>query len=84
MTKSRNLSKIAISRTKHSDSHRCEINFEVGDLVWVVLTRDRFLVSEYNKLRERKIRLCEILQKINDNPYRLHLPSHLNRAVKTG
>ena len=60
-----------------SDSHRCKVTFEVGDLVWVVLTRAHFPVSEYNKLRERKIGPCEILQKINDNSYWLRLPSHL-------
>jgi hypothetical protein len=60
-----------------SDSHRRKVTFEVGDLVWVVLTRDRFLVDEYNKLEERKIRPCEIPPEINDNAYRLHFPIHL-------
>ncbi|GLT54898.1 hypothetical protein SLA2020_280570 [Shorea laevis] len=64
----------------HSDSHRRKVTFEVGDLVWAVLTRDRFPVGEYNKLRERKIGPCEILQKINDNAYRLRLPSHLKTS----
>jgi hypothetical protein len=41
--------------------------FEVVDLVWEALTHDRFLVGEYNKLKERKISPCEVLQKVNDN-----------------
>jgi len=63
-----------------SDSHRRKVTFEVGDLVRAILIRDRFSVGEYNKLRERKIGPCEILQKINDNAYRLRLPSHLKTS----
>jgi hypothetical protein len=37
------------------DSHRRKVAFEVGDLVWTVLTCVRFPVGEYNKLQERKI-----------------------------
>ncbi|XP_022846196.1 uncharacterized protein LOC111368920 [Olea europaea var. sylvestris] len=71
------------SNSKHkaqADSHRRQVLFGVGDLVWVVLTRDHFPVGEYNKLKERKIGPCEVLQKINDNAYRLRLPSHLKTS----
>jgi hypothetical protein len=61
----------------HYDSHRRKITFGVSDFVWVLFTRDCFPIDEYNKLQERKIEHCEILQKINNNAYRLHLPSHL-------
>jgi len=60
-----------------ADRHRHGVLFYVGDFVWAVLTRDQFPVGEYNKLKERKIGPCEILQKINDNAYQLRLPSHL-------
>jgi hypothetical protein len=63
-----------------ADSHRRQVLFEVGDFVWAVLTRDRFPVGEYNKLKERKVGPCEVLQKINDNAYRLRLPSHLKTS----
>jgi len=42
-----------------------------------VLTKDRFPIGEYNKLSARKIRLVEIIEKINSNAYRLKLPSHI-------
>ncbi|XP_022855290.1 uncharacterized protein LOC111376554 [Olea europaea var. sylvestris] len=45
-----------------------------------VLTCDRFPTGEYNKLKERKFRPCEVLEKINDNAYRLRLPSHLKTS----
>ncbi|XP_042964734.1 uncharacterized protein LOC122298958 [Carya illinoinensis] len=37
-------------------------------------------VQEYNKLKERKIGPCEVLQKINDNAYRVCLSSHLKTS----
>ncbi|XP_022889178.1 uncharacterized protein LOC111404628 [Olea europaea var. sylvestris] len=45
-----------------------------------VLASDRFPAREYNKLKESKIRPCEVLQKINDNAYRLCLPIHLKTS----
>jgi hypothetical protein len=39
--------------------------FEEGDFVWVVLTKDGFLVGEYNKLLVVKIGLLKIIEKIN-------------------
>ncbi|KAE8710906.1 putative CCCH-type zinc finger family protein [Hibiscus syriacus] len=71
------------SNTKYKtrvDNHRRRVLFDVGDFVWVVLTRDRFPVGEYNKLKDRKIGPCEVVQKINDNAYRLRLPSHLKTS----
>ncbi|KAE8704407.1 General regulatory factor 9, MU isoform 1 [Hibiscus syriacus] len=71
------------SNTKYKtrvDNHRRQVLFDVGDFVWVVLTRDRLLVGEYNNLKDRKIGPCEVVQKINDNAYRLRLPSHLKTS----
>ncbi|KAE8700504.1 putative CCCH-type zinc finger family protein [Hibiscus syriacus] len=71
------------SNTKYKtrvDNHRRQVLFDVGDFVWAVLTRDRFPVGEYNKLKDRKIGPCEVVQKINDNAYRLRLPSHLKTS----
>ncbi|KAE8730965.1 hypothetical protein F3Y22_tig00002841pilonHSYRG00088 [Hibiscus syriacus] len=52
------------SNTKYKtrvDNHRRQVLFDVGDFVWAVLTRDRFPVGEYNKLKDRKIGPCEHL-----------------------
>ena len=56
------------------------LEFQVRDLVWAVLTKDRFSVGEYNKLSTRKIGPLEIIEKINPNAYRLKLPSHIRTA----
>jgi hypothetical protein len=62
---------------KAADQKRRQVDFEEGDFVWAVLTKDRFSVGEYNKLSAKKIGPVEIVQKINPNAYRLKLPSHI-------
>ncbi|KAI3760252.1 hypothetical protein L1987_50645 [Smallanthus sonchifolius] len=59
-----------------ADQKRRHVEFEEGDFVWAVLTKDRFSVGEYNKLSAKKIGPVEIVEKINSNAYRLKLPSH--------
>ncbi|GJS66622.1 reverse transcriptase domain-containing protein [Tanacetum coccineum] len=56
---------------------KLEVDFEVVDFVWAVLTKDHFPVGEYNKLSAKKIDPLEIVEKINSNAYRLKLPSHI-------
>ncbi|KAH9802123.1 Endonuclease [Citrus sinensis] len=56
------------------------LDFQVGDLVWAVLTKDRFSVGEYNKPFARKIGPLEIIEKINPNAYKLKLPSDIHTA----
>ena len=48
--------------------------------MWAVLTKDRFPVSEYNKLSAKKIGPVEIVEKINSNAYHLMFPSHIRTA----
>nr|GEV10382.1 hypothetical protein [Tanacetum cinerariifolium] len=50
-----------------ADQKRRHVDFEVGDFVWAVLTKDRFSVGEYNKLSAKKIGPLEIFKKINSN-----------------
>nr|GEX45500.1 putative reverse transcriptase domain-containing protein [Tanacetum cinerariifolium] len=60
-----------------ADQKRRHVDFEVGDFVWAVLTKDRFPVGEYNKLSAKKIGPLEIVEKMSSNAYRLKLPSHI-------
>ena len=64
----------------HADTKRSHVEFQVGDFVWAILTKDRFPVGEYNKLSARKIGPFEIIEKINPNAYRLNLPSHIRTS----
>lgn len=68
------------SYKKDADKHRREINFQAGDLVWVVLTKDRFPAHEYNKLKSRKIGPVEVIHRINANAYKLRLPDHIRTS----
>ena len=53
------------------------MEFEVGDFVWAVLTKDHFSMGDYNNFSAKKIGPVEIVEKINPNAYRLKLPSHI-------
>ncbi|PKI43333.1 hypothetical protein CRG98_036313 [Punica granatum] len=63
-----------------ADKKRRFVEFEVGDFVWAILTKDRYPTGEYNKLSARKIGPVEVTEKINPNAYRLKLPSHIRTA----
>ena len=75
-----NLEKAAEKYKELADRKRRHVEFDMGDYVWAVLTKDRFSVGEYNKLSARKIGPLEIVEKINPNAYRLKLPSHICTA----
>ena len=75
-----NLEKAAEKYKDFADRKRRHVEFDVGDYVWAVLTKDRFSAGEYNKLSARKIGPLEIIEKINPNAYRLKLPSHIRTA----
>lgn len=72
-----NLEKATLKYKEAADSHRREVDFQVGNLVWAVLTKDRFPAHTYNKLKARKIGPLEIVEKINNNAYRLRLPPQM-------
>ena len=52
-----------------------EVKFELGDLVWLHLRKDRFLALRKSKLMPHDAGQYIILEKINDNAYKLELTS---------
>lgn len=62
------------------DTHRHRLVFRAGDLVWVVLTKDRMPSHAYNKLKVKKIGTLDVLDRINGNAYRLRLPAYVNTS----
>ncbi|KAF7114022.1 hypothetical protein RHSIM_RhsimUnG0101200 [Rhododendron simsii] len=66
------------AKYKHeADRKRRFVEFDVGDFVYAVLTKDRYSTHDYNKLVARKIGPVEVIEKINPNAYHLKLPSHI-------
>ncbi|PKI33279.1 hypothetical protein CRG98_046334 [Punica granatum] len=60
-----------------ADKKRRSVEFEMGDFVWAIPTKDCYPAGEYNKLPVRKIGPVEVVEKINSNAYRLKLLSHI-------
>jgi len=48
--------------------------FEPGDWVWVYLRKDRFPSQRKSKLQPRGDRPFKVLERINDNAYKIDLP----------
>ena len=50
------------------------VEFEVGDMVWVHLRKDRFPLGKFGKLKPRVEGPFKIIKKIGENAYKLQLP----------
>jgi hypothetical protein len=56
------------------DKGRKQLIFEPGDLVWLHLRKDRFPTLRKSKLMPRADGPFKVLERINDNAYKLDLP----------
>ena len=54
------------------------MTFEPGDWVWVHMRIERFPAHRRSKLNPRGDRPFQILEKINDNAYKVDLPGEFN------
>ena len=52
--------------------------FSKSDLVWIHLRKERFPKGRAGKLHPRADGPFKVLERINDNAYKLELPSHYN------
>ena len=57
------------------DKGRKHVVFAPGDLVWLHLRKDRFPDLRKSKLMPRADGPFKVLEKINDNAYKLELPA---------
>ena len=55
-----------------------KVTFEPGDWVWLHLRKERFPTRRKSKLMQRGDGPFQVLQKINDNAYKLDLPVEYN------
>jgi hypothetical protein len=70
-----NIEKMTKSYEKHANKGRKKMVFEQGDLVWVHLCKDRFPAQRKSKLQPRADGPFKVLERINDNAYKIDLPS---------
>ena len=56
------------------DKHRKQRVFNEGDLVWIHLRKERFPKQSNAKLSPRADGPFRVVQKINDNAYKIELP----------
>jgi len=57
------------------NKHRKKVSFEPWDLVWIHLRKDRFPQQRKSKLLQRVDGPFRVLEKINDNAYKIDLPA---------
>ena len=60
--------------TTQANKHRKKVVFEPGDWVWVHMRKERFPTQRRTKLHPRGDGPFQVIEKINDNAYRLDLP----------
>jgi hypothetical protein len=65
----------AVRKAASMNKHRKKVLFELGDLVWIHLHKDRFPDQRKSKLMPRGDGPFRVLAKINDNSYKIDLPS---------
>ena len=68
------IEKTTLSYTAQANKHKREKLFKPGDLVWIHLRKERFPTKRKTKLMPRADGPFEILEKINDNAYKVELP----------
>ena len=58
---------------EQENRRRKYVEFEIGELVWVHLRKDRFPLGKFGKLKPRVDGPFKIIEKIGENAYKLQL-----------
>ena len=69
-----NIEKMTRQYEKRANKGRKKMLFEPGDLVWIHLRKERFPEKRKSKLQPRGDGPFRVLEKINDNTYKIELP----------
>ena len=75
---------------KANEAHKRKINkhrkpsiFKPGDLVWVHLRKERFPSKRRSKLAPRADGPFEVLERVNDNAYKVNVPDKMGGVSAT-
>ncbi|XP_073057399.1 uncharacterized protein [Primulina eburnea] len=83
-----NIEKKNLQYTKQANKGRKQMVFEKGDWVWLHLRKERFPEKRRSKLLPRGDGQFQVIERINDNAYKLDLPDphlkHLPDPYKHG
>ena len=63
---------------KHANKGRTKVVFEPGDWVWLHMRKERFPEQRRSKLLPRGDGPFQVLERINDDAYKLDLPGEYN------
>ncbi|XP_071928128.1 uncharacterized protein [Coffea arabica] len=69
-----NIERRTAQYVKQANKGRQKLIFEPGDWVWLHMRKERFPVQRRNKLQPRGDGPFQVLERINDNAYKLDLP----------
>ncbi|GAB2299422.1 hypothetical protein Dimus_038562 [Dionaea muscipula] len=69
-----NIERKTLQYRKHANKGRRAIIFEPGDMVWVHFRKERFSEQRSSKLLPRGDGPFQVLERINDNAYKIDLP----------
>ena len=73
-----NLERRTRQYTKPANQGKQRVTFDVGDWVWVHFRKERFPAQRRSKLLPRGDGPFQVLEKVNDNAYKLDLPGEYN------
>jgi hypothetical protein len=73
-----NIEKRTKQYTKKANKGRQRVAFELGDWVWLHTQNEWFPTQRKSKLLPRGDELLQVLERINDNAYKLDLPGEYN------
>ncbi|XP_071901035.1 uncharacterized protein [Coffea arabica] len=69
-----NIEKRTLQYIQSANKGHCKMVFEPGDWVWIHMRKERFPIKRRSKLLPRGDGPFQVLERINDNAYKLELP----------
>ena len=79
----KNIEQKSAQYAKQANKGKKKVTFQPGDLVWLHLRKDRFPQQRKSKLSPRGDGPFKVLQKINDNAYKIELPPEYSNVSTT-